>query len=82
MRLKGQKRLDSLAYTASRSCVGLQTSAAHRKSALRTVSSTQGAVSIGRDKSNQRVAYCLIVFRNSRVALVGTKTAAERLSNR
>lgn len=40
---KGQKQLDSVAYPASCSCVGLQTSAAHRKSALGTVSSTQGA---------------------------------------
>lgn len=30
---KGQKRLDSVAYPASRSCVGPQTSAAHEKNA-------------------------------------------------
>jgi hypothetical protein len=41
---KEQKRLVSVACPASRSCVGPQTSAAHRKSALGTVSSTQGAV--------------------------------------
>jgi hypothetical protein len=41
---KGQKRLDSVAYPASRFCVGLETLPAHRKSALGTVSSTQGAV--------------------------------------
>jgi hypothetical protein len=69
---KGQERLDSVAYPASRFCVGPQTLAAHRKSALGTVSSTQGACVGSRDKRNQRVAYCLTLFWNSRVALVGT----------
>lgn len=50
---KGQKRLDSVRYPASRFCVGLQTSAAHRRSALGTVSSTQGAgVGVGTRATN------------------------------
>lgn len=48
---KGQKRLDSVAYLASRSCVGLETSPAPKKSALGTVGSTQGAVlAVGREQ--------------------------------